>query len=315
MSQPDAELATQGEDTIESIASGIEDEPDTDLPDDGEQGEAEVEEAEEAEEGDEGEEADEEEAEGDDPEVEWTTNTGKTYRVKQSELRDGYMRQDDYQRKTATLAEQRRAVESAQRQIEQERTQAANQLDVLIDGLYKQLVGDQQQLAKLIEEDPQEYLRQQSAMNQRSSQLQQAIAQRQALQGRQTAAEQQQRSEYARQERERLLEKLPHWSDEAKAAPEQKEIAEYLGEVGYSADELNDLVDHRALLVARDAAKYRQMQRAKEKRSRDVTRRPIRPGAGGGANTNTKAQRAAEALRRNPDSLDALAGFVGSADQ
>src|SRR5690606_33364355 len=92
---------------------------------------------------------DDPEAGGDeDPEEEWTTNTGKTFRVKRSELRDGYMRQDDYQRKTATLAEQRRAVEAASQQIEQERTQAANQLDVMIDGLYKQLVGDQQQLVE-----------------------------------------------------------------------------------------------------------------------------------------------------------------------
>lgn len=315
MSQPDTELATElGEDTLDSIAEsmGSDDEPEhEDLP---EEEEPEEEEAE----GDEEQETeDDPEAGGDedDPEVEWTTNTGKTYRVKQSELRDGYMRQDDYQRKTATLAEQRRAVEAAQQQIEQERTQAANQLDVLIDGLYKQLVGDQQQLAKLIEEDPQEYLRQQAAMQQRSAQLQQAMAQRQALQGRQSEAEQAKQREWRQAEREKLLDKLPHWADEKKAAPEQQEIAEYLSEIGYSADELNELVDHRALLVARDAAKYRQMQRAKEKRSREVTRKPIRPGAAGGPNPNTKAQRAAEALRRNPDSLDALAGLVGSQDQ
>lgn len=312
MSQPDTELATElGEDTLDSIAEsmGSDDEPEhEDLP---EEEEPEEEEAE----GDEEQETeDDPEAGGDedDPEVEWTTNTGKTYRVKQSELRDGYMRQDDYQRKTATVAEQRRAVEAAQAQIQQERQQAATQLDVMIQGLYRQLVGDQQSLQKLIDEDPQEYLRQQSAMNQRAQLLQQAMAERQALQGRQTEAEQAKQREWRQAEREKLLDKLPHWRDEQKAAPEQQEIAEYLGELGYTADELNELVDHRALLVARDAAKYRQLQRAKEKRSREVTRKPIRPGAAGAANTNTKAQRAAERLRRDPDSLDALAGLVGA---
>lgn len=313
MSQPDTELATDlGEDTLDTIAEimGGDDTPEQeDLPD-----------GDDAPEGDEPESDDkrdqdddpEPEGDDDDPEVEWTTNSGKTYRVKQSELRDGYMRQDDYQRKTATLAEQRRAVEAAQQQIQQERQQAATQLDVLIDGLYRQLVGDQQQLAKLIEEDPQEYLRQQAAMNQRAAQLQQAMQQRQALQVRQSEAEQAKQREWRKAEREKLLEKLPHWADEKKAQPEQQEIAEYLSEVGYTVDELNELVDHRALLVARDAAKYRQMQRAKEKRSREVTRKPIRPGAAGAANTNTKAQRAAESLRRNPDSLDALASLVGA---
>lgn len=311
MSQPDTELATDlGEDTLDTIAEsmGDDDAPDDDLPEDEPEGD------DEPESDDERDQDDDPEAGGDDddPEVEWTTNTGKTYRVKQSELRDGYMRQDDYQRKTAAVAEQRRVVEAAQAQIQQERQQAATQLDVMIQGLYRQLVGDQQSLQKLIDEDPQEYLRQQSAMNQRAQLLQQAMAERQALQGRQSEAEQAKQREWRQAEREKLLDKLPHWRDEQKAAPEQQEIAEYLGELGYTADELNELVDHRALLVARDAAKYRQMQRAKEKRSREVTRKPIRPGAAGAANTNTKAQRAAESLRRNPDSLDALASLVGA---
>lgn len=305
---PDAEVV---EDTLESIADVFPGESDDDEQ---AQEAAPAEEGEEEEEESPDDEAEEAEEEGEeDPEIEWTTNSGKTYKVKQSELRDGYMRQDDYQRKTADLAERRRIVESTEQQIVQERQQAANQLDVLIQGLYKQLVGDQEGLGKLIDEDPQEYLRQQAAMNQRAAQLQQAIQERQALQGRQTQAEQQKQREWRKQEAEKLIEKLPHWKDEKKATEEQTEIAEYLSQLGYTSAELGELVDHRALLVARDAAKYRRLQAAKAKKATEVTRKPVRPGAAGTGAPNDKAKRTAERLRSNPDSLDALGDFMGSA--
>src|SRR5690606_34442819 len=101
MSQPDTELATDlGEDTLDTIAESMgDDTPEQDdLPDGDDAPEGDDPEGDDDGEQDQ-DDTPEPEGDDDDPEVEWTTNTGKTYRVKQSELRDGYMRQDDYQRK------------------------------------------------------------------------------------------------------------------------------------------------------------------------------------------------------------------------
>lgn len=229
---------------------------------------------------------------------------GKTTKVTQSELIAGYQKDADYRQKTTALAEQRKQLDAHTQRIAQERQYAATQLDVLIGGLHKQLVGDQQHLASLIESDPQEYLRQQRAMSERAAQLQLAINERQALQGRTNADEQARVNEWRKQEADRLLDKLPHWRDEKKRAAESEEIASYLNELGYTADELGELVDHRALLVARDAAKWRAQQRAKAKQSPTATGRVVKPGAARVESSNQSRYADALAKARKTGSPD-----------
>lgn len=204
---------------------------------------------------------------------------GKAFKVKQSDLINGYQMGADYQQKTAKLAEQRREVEAQNQRIQQERSNYANQLDVLIEASHRQLVGDSAALQELIETDPQAYLREQARLQSRAQQLDQMMQQRQALAGQQSAEEQRQHADWAKAEREALHVALPEWADEKKASAEQREIAEYLIERGYSQEELGTLQDHRALLIARDAAKYRALQKAQAKQARQEPPKTIKPGA------------------------------------
>lgn len=299
MSQPDTELANSGEESIEDIADamGVGDEEDIDPPED-ETGE-EIE--------DEGQQPG---ADDEDPEEAWEAG-GKQFKVKRSELRAGYMKDADYRQKTAEVAEQRRAVEQAAQQIQQERQNAANQLDVFLGALHKELLGSQPDTT-LLDTDPTEYLRQQAAYNHRAGQYQAALQQRQALQGRITEDQQRQHQEYMRVESARLLDALPTWRDEKVRSTETAQVAKYLSDLGYSGQELNELIDHRALLVARDAALYRALLSAKDKKAQPVPPRPVRPGAASGANPNARLQRAGDRLKRDPNDLDALSAFVGA---
>lgn len=224
------------------------------------------------------EDAQQEQEEQPEPEFEVKVD-GKTLKVKQSDLISGYQMQADYQQKTAKLAEQRREVEARDQAIQQERNRYANQLDVLIEATHRQLVGDSAALQELIETDPQAYLREQAKLQSRAQQLDQLMQQRQALAGQQSAEEQRQHQEWVKAEREALRVALPEWADEKKATAEQQQIAEYLLERGYSADELQTLQDHRALLIARDAAKYRALQKAQAKQARQEPPKTIKPGA------------------------------------
>jgi len=83
------------------------------------------------------------------------------------------MRQQDYTRKTQEAAEQSRKADELFQHVQKEYASRINQLDVLGSSLYRELVGDQAKLATLIETDPQEYLRQQAAMQTKVSMLQQ----------------------------------------------------------------------------------------------------------------------------------------------
>lgn len=306
MSQPEAELATQGEESIDDIAAGM-DEGGEEVIDQGQ-----PENGDEIPEGEEG--APEEEqpvaAVDEDPEVEWESG-GQQFKVKASELRAGYMKDADYRRKTAEVAEQRRQIEAFGQHLAQERQNAADQLDVMLASLQRELIGSQPD-PKMIDEDPQEFLRQQQAYQARAMQFQQAFQARQSVQGRIDADAQRKQQEHAAQESRTLVEKLPEWRDEAVRTKESGEIAAYLTDLGYSKDELSGLVDHRALLVARDAARYRALEAAKAKKTTATPpARTLRAGQPtGGNDQSARVASARERMARNPDDLGALAAFA-----
>lgn len=272
MSQPNAELDNAGDDSAMSLLMNRPDPAKGASAPEEEEEEDQLAEEEESDDPEQPETVDEE-----DPEEEWESG-GEKFKVKKSELRAGYMKDADYRRKTAEVADQRRMVETFAQQLAQERQQAANQLDVFLGALHRDLIGSQPD-PKLIEEDPQEFLRQQSAYQVRVQQFQGALAQRQAVQQRDTAEQQRQQAEYQRKQDQKLVEAIPAWKDSKVRTQESADIAVYLQSLGYTPQELNDLNDHRAMLVARDAAKYRQLQAAKGKQVPPAAGKPVKPGA------------------------------------
>lgn len=207
---------------------------------------------------------------------------GKPVKLKKSQLPEVYRNQmldADYRRKTAEVAEARRAAQEAQARIQQERTQYASQLDVTLELMHKQLIGDQEALVELARTDPAAWVAENAAFQQRVAAFQNAVNQREQLSKAQRADEERAAQEWRKAERDRLLEKLPEWRDQAKASAEQKLIAETLLQTGYSQEELSELFDHRALVIARKAALYDQLQAAKAKQVKPEPPKAIKPGA------------------------------------
>lgn len=294
MSQADTQLAPEGDDTIESIAAGMDEQPEQEE----EQGEEQEEE---------GSEVAAEQAD-DDPEEEWEAGD-QTFKVKKSELRAGYMKDADYRRKTAEVAEQRRQVEAVAQQVQQQRQFAATQLDVFMGALHKDLLGSQPDPA-LIDSDPQEFMRQQAAYNTRAQQFNNAMQMRQALSAQEQQDRQRVQAETMQQENKLLVEKMPELRDESKRTAAFSEVAKFLQSQGYTPDEMNGLTDHRAVIVAMKAAKYDALQAAKAKQARPEPPKPVRPGSANQAQPNSRVQRATERLKRDPNDLSALADLA-----
>lgn len=211
---------------------------------------------------------------------------GKPVKLKKSQLPEVYrnqMLEADYRRKTAEVAEAKRAAQEAQARIQQERTEYASRFDVSLELMHKQLIGDQEALVELARTDPAAWVAENAMFQQRVAAFHNAVNQRQQLAQAQQADEQRATQEWRKGERERLLEKLPEWRDQAKASAEQKLIAETLLQTGYTQDELSELFDHRALVIARRAALYDQLQAngasAKAKQVKPEPPRAIKPGA------------------------------------
>lgn len=211
---------------------------------------------------------------------------GKTVTLKKSQLPEVYRNQmldADYRRKTAEVAEARRAAQEQAEQIRAERSNYANQLDVSLALMHKQLIGDQEALVELARTDPAEWVARNAEFQQRVNTYQQAVQQREQLSQAQRADEEREQQAWREGERKLLQEKLPEWKDQAVASAEQRLIAETLLNAGYSGEELSELFDHRALLIGRKAALWdqhqSQLQAAKAKQAKPEPRKTLTPGA------------------------------------
>jgi len=78
-----------------------------------------------------------------------------------------------------------------------------------------------------------------------------------------------------------LLAKLPEWRNSEKAQAEKEQLKSYLANHGYTAPEIENVLDHRFILLARDAYKYRQLQQGKNEKLNQARQAPpvTKPGA------------------------------------
>jgi len=238
------------------------------------------------------------------------TIDGQEAEITVGEALNGYMRLADYTRKTQDISNQQSQVNALKAHVEQELAQRANQLQVLSAALYQELVGDQAALNELAD-NPAEYIRRQQDMSRKSNLLAQVQQQQEAIRQQGANEQAKQAAERIRQSDAALSTAIPEWKDPAKRAAIQKDIGALLTKLGYQPQELAQLSDHRAMLVAYKAALWDKHQALASKKTAAPVRTPVKPGAGGKPN-NAALTRANERLRQNPNSVDALAAFAGA---
>lgn len=219
---------------------------------------------------------------------------GKDEEVSQSELIAGYSRTSDYTRKTQALSNERKAFVADQETVRAERAEYAT----LLPKLRAALAGTEQEpnWSELREKDPQAYLMQRDAWDQRQRTIS-AIAEQERKTAERSAKDHEAQVEQIRIEQHNLLMKaLPSWRDRKVAEAETGRIVETLQSAGYSGAEL-EIFDHRAILIARKAALYDEMQAKREKVAPKLKQAPvIKPGAAQRKPTNQ--QRVAADMNR-----------------
>lgn len=141
------------------------------------------------------------------------TVDGRKQKVTLDELRKGYSRQQDYSRKTAALAEQRRAAEA-------ERARLKDALDAIIrDGETIDPVlaeGARTDWEKLAAEEPERYARQRAEFDRRLARLGEAKAMRRAMAAKDDAVRAEAFDAFAAGQRQNLLRRMPELGDPAK---------------------------------------------------------------------------------------------------
>lgn len=223
---------------------------------------------------------------------------GRDVTEKQSikELKLGYMRQKDYQRKTQEVARQRAEAETRVRQgVEAERAQYVQTLQQLQAALVEAAAPELSNINwnQLANENPAEYVR----LRNRADQVTQALTQVQTKQREaeaRTKAERDQALRGAAAEARATLEAdIPGWNDTL-----YQELLKTGIQAGFKPDEVGSWVDARAIKLLHKAHLYDQLQAGKPPPQKKVVTVPkvVKPGAT--ATTSAAQQKQSDALKR-----------------
>lgn len=236
---------------------------------------------------------------------------GKTVELTKAELADAYkngLRQADYTKKTMEAAEQRKAAEAESSKAREERQKYAQGLQEAQIVLQTQL-QEQSQIdwQKLLETDPVEYLKQQHLSNERQARLRAIQGEQQQLHAKNQSEQAQQMRAFLQAQQEELLAKLPEWKDEAKAKQEQSAIKQYLKTQGLEDAQIDNISDHRVVLLSRKAMLYDQMMSKASAAAKKVSALPQKVERPGVADTNPTDGRtvAMKRLAKSGSVLDA----------
>jgi hypothetical protein len=224
----------------------------------------------------------EEEAEVEEEELEdqyYTVKAaGEEKQVTLDELMQGYQLGADYTKKTQEVAEQRKAVEVERKAIEEAksvRDTYSHRLREIENFLKESQKGDTpESLAQLKENDPIGYAEKVAEMTLKKEQLAEVYAEQQRIAQQQDAERQHEMARYVQQEATKLSQVLPEFSDRAKGEQIRNEIRNYAKSVGFNDDELNNVVDHRHVVVLRKAQLYDSLQKSKPKVTKKVAQAP-----------------------------------------
>lgn len=210
---------------------------------------------------------DDDEAEGEtSEEVEYYTVKvdGEEMDVTADDLIKSYQLERAAQKRLSEAAEQRKALDAEQTAMEQERQRYAQGLAQLQAQL-TQTAGEptQEYWDKLYEEDPLEFVKQREAQRDREKAMQ-VVQQEQA----------QLIQQHVASEQVKLVERIPEWKDTDVATREKAGLINFAQRVGFTNEELSQVVDSRLVDVLRRAYLYDQLQQEKPVAKKKVAKAP-----------------------------------------
>jgi hypothetical protein len=211
-------------------------------------------------------ETEEYETEAEAEEVEYFTVKvdGEEMDVSADDLVKSFQLERTAQKRLSEAAEQRKSLEADRTALEQEREKYAQGLAQLQAQLSQ--TGQeptQEYWDKLYEEDPLEFVKQREAQRDREKAMQ-------VLQQEQMQLIQQRVAE----EKSKLVERIPEWRDDEVATREKAGLINFAQRVGFTSDELSQVVDSRLVDVLRRAYLYDQLQQEKPVARKKVAKAP-----------------------------------------
>lgn len=247
--------------------------------------------------GDEAEESDaEDEAEETEDETLYTVKVqGEELKVTLEEALSGYQRDADYHRKTAAVAEERRALDSERQQVHQLRSQ-------LTDALERFAAQGEEKApdwVKLAEElDPWEYQKQRAEWDR--TQQAKGVARQRA-----DAMRAEDHHKALAEQTAMLVESFPEWKGKDGRLDMKRIEADRMAMLGaaqvygFTPQEYLNAMDHRVFKMLRDAQKWQEYSKAKPAPEKRVAKKPVKAIRPGVQKTRSQAQSDKDAALRS----------------
>lgn len=211
------------------------------------------------------------------------------------ELRNGYLRQKDYTRKTQELAESRKAMQAELAELDRERAEYAQLLPAMAERI-EQAAEQEPDWDKLYDTDPtmaakaeRQWRKQQ---DERQAQLQAVKAEQERMRQIAEHKNQQLQQQYLQQQREILPEVIPEWRDRKVAAAEATQIRDFLLGEGFTEQDVGGMTNATLVKLARKAMLYDRG----ENRANQVKAKPKKPAT----KTLKSGSRATQPKRASP---------------
>lgn len=212
---------------------------------------------------------------------------GKTIELTKAQIAENHkngLRQADYTQKTMAAAEARKTAEAETAKTQQERHAYATNLQKMAMQLEGALEQQKQiDWDALITADPVEAMRQQHLLQKRQAAFQETTQQLQAIDAHNQAERAEQLKSFRETQQQELIAKLPTWKDPATFSAESAAIKMYLKTQGFDDAALNNISDHKAVILGRKAMLYDQMMNkatAAAKKVQALPQRVVRAGVG-----------------------------------
>lgn len=189
------------------------------------------------------------------------------------ELIQGNLRDRDYRQKTMELAESRKAHEAQSSAVKQKETQLSEQADYVVR-LIKSIIPSPPDPA-LLNTDPVAYMQQEAQVKQWAAHLNHLQQQQQQAKTAGQAEAETAMKETISREWNALQEALPELKDANRVKAFASDIQKFGAEYKFTPEEIQQsALDHRQVLVLRDAIAWRKLQANKGKIAAKVEGRP-----------------------------------------
>jgi len=238
---------------------------------------------------------------------------GEEKEVTLDELKKSYQLGSDYTKKTQEVAEQRKVIDQEAKAIIEAR-QVRDEYSQKLKSVEEFLVGSndsQEDLSELKENDPIGYAVKVAEMTEKKEQLQLVQAEQNRIAQQQNSDRSANMQKYVEAEAQKLTQSLPEFSDKTKGQKIRNDIRNYGKKVGFTDDELSQVVDSRHVLVLHKAAQYDKLMAGKAGVKKKVANAPktMKGGAKVKQTVTDRTKKQHKRLLQTGDARDAAALF------